>query len=124
MIDRFRRALACLLIVALALCAPLQSHAATGQGGPSWWNGLSPTTRDVLVVGTIVGAIAVYAVAPWTLPLTAGLWQGALGFGAGFAVGALVAGAKNLLFGSRGSTSSAMAGGDSGGPSLLGIGSR
>lgn len=124
MIERFRRALACMLIVALVLCAPLKATAATGKGGfESWWNGLSPTVRDVLVLGAVLGAVGAYAVLvgnPATLPVAVMIGKGALGFGAGAVVGALLALAKNALFG--GSRTSAMSG--NGGPTLLGIGSR
>lgn len=126
MIERFRHAIACALILAVALSAPLSCHAATARGGKlqDWWNGLSPMTRDVIVAAGVVGAIGAYAVLagnPATLPIAAMIAKGLTGFAAGAAVGALIALAKNALFGG-GASGGAMAGG--GGPSLLGVSSR
>ena len=126
MIERFRRALACALILAVALAAPLQSHAAPAKPGgfETWWKSLSPVTRDVIVLGGVLGAAGVWAVLagnPATLPLAAMMLKGAGGFAAGAATGALIALAKNALFGGTTSTPTAMGGG---GPSLLGLQSR
>lgn len=125
MIERFRHAIACALILAVALSAPLSCHAASARGGglQDWWNGLSPVTRDVIVAAGVVGALGAWAVLagnPATMPIAAMVLKGAGGFAAGAAVGALIALAKNALLGR--SSAGAMAGG--GGPSLLGVASR
>jgi hypothetical protein len=121
-----RRALACALILAVALAAPLQSFAAPAPTGgfESWWKSLSPVTRDVLVLGGVLGAAGVWAVLagnPATLPLAAMILKGAGGFAAGAATGALIALVKNAFSGGGAPAASAMGGG---GPSLLGVQSR
>lgn len=126
--TNFRHMCAVVLVLALALSAPLRSLAATsGSGGgfDGWWNRLSPTTRNMIVFGGALGlaaAIGVLASNPATMPLAASLAGAGQAFLAGAAAGAVI-GLVRSFFGAGGSSPrDVMSGGGS--PTLLGLSSR